>query len=139
MNTFNPTRLIGASAVALAVLALVACKKAETPMEAPPAAPPMSAPAPAAEAPAPMAPSASTMPNTTVGEKIDDTVVTTKVKTALLADEAVKGMDIKVVTVAGEVQLSGQVDTQAQIDRAVELSKAVEGAARVQNGLTVKK
>ena len=77
--------------------------------------------------------------NTTVGEKIDDTVVTTKVKTAFLADDTVKGMDIKVTTVAGEVQLAGEVETQAQMDRAVEIAKGVEGAARVQNGMTLKK
>lgn len=141
-NAFTPTRWIGMSTTVLAIAALAACNKAEAPMDAPPASPPASAPAPEVPAPvapsAPAAPSASTMPNTTVGEKIDDTVVTTKVKTALLADDTVKGMDIKVTTVGGEVQLSGVVDTQVQMDRAVEVAKAVEGAQRVQNGMTVK-
>jgi hyperosmotically inducible protein len=69
---------------------------------------------------------------------VDDTVITTKVKAALLADEVVKGMDISVKTVGGEVQLTGVVDNQAQMDRAVEVAKGIEGAARVQNGMTVK-
>ncbi|WP_218005332.1 BON domain-containing protein [Hydrogenophaga palleronii] len=133
-------RPVFAAAVALAMTTLVACNRAETPMEAPAAPPPNSAPA---EAPPvmPTPPSASTesaAPSTTMGEKIDDTVITTKVKTALLADEAVKGADISVTTVAGEVQLSGAVASQAQIDRAVEVAKGVEGVLRVQNGVTLK-
>ena len=74
-----------------------------------------------------------------MGEKVDDTVITTKVKTALLADEAVKGMDISVTTMGGEVQLTGVVDNKMQSDRAVELAKAVQGVQRVQDGMTVKK
>jgi hyperosmotically inducible periplasmic protein len=135
MRTSHPYRLIGASAVALALTALVACGKKETPMEAPPAPPPVSAPAQAPAAiPAPDAPASTTM-----GEKVDDTVITTKVKTALLADEAVKGMDISVTTMGGEVQLTGVVDNKMQSDRAVELAKAVQGVQRVQDGMTVKK
>ena len=74
-----------------------------------------------------------------MGEKIDDTVITTKVKTALLADDTVKGMDISVNTTMGEVQLTGVVDNQMQIDKAVEVAKAVEGVQRVQNGMSLKK
>ncbi|WP_439590173.1 BON domain-containing protein [Hydrogenophaga sp.] len=132
-------RFISVSAVSLALASLVACGKTETPVEAPPAAPPMtSTPAPAtAPAETPPAMSASG-PSTTMGEKVDDTVITTKVKTALLADDTVKGMDISVTTTMGEVQLSGVVDNQMQIDKAVEVAKAVEGVQRVQNGMTVK-
>ncbi|MDP3254140.1 MAG: BON domain-containing protein [Hydrogenophaga sp.] len=140
MRKFQTNRLIGASALALALASLVACGKTETPVEAPPPAPvpPMSTPAPApapAEAPA----TSASGPSTTMGEKIDDTVITTKVKTALLADDTVKGMDISVNTTMGEVQLTGVVDNQMQIDKAVEVAKAVEGVQRVQNGMTIKK
>lgn len=139
MNTRQHRRFITASALALAVVSLVACGKKETAVDtAPAAASPMTtAPAPAPAPEAPPATSASG-PSTTMGEKIDDTVITTKVKTALLADDAVKGMDISVTTTMGEVQLSGVVDNQMQIDKAVEVAKAVEGVARVQNGMTVK-
>jgi hyperosmotically inducible protein len=75
----------------------------------------------------------------TVGEKIDDGVITTKVKAALLGDSGVKSGDIGVVTRNGEVQLSGFVDNQSQIDRATEVAKGVEGVKNVINELAVKK
>lgn len=65
--------------------------------------------------------------STTVGNKVDDTIVTGKVKAALIADEAIKSTDIAVVTRKGEVQLSGFVNSQTQIDRALMIAKAVEG------------
>ncbi len=138
-------RPVFAAAVALAMTTLVACNRAETPMEAPAAPPPNSAPAEAPAVtptppvmPAPTGVTSDSAPPTSMGEKIDDTVITTKVKTALLADETVKGTDISVTTVAGEVQLSGAVANQAQIDRAVEVAKGVQGVLRVQNGVTLK-
>ena len=51
--------------------------------------------------------------STSVGTQIDDTVVTTRVKSALLADAEVKSFDLKVETRKGVVQLSGFVDSQA--------------------------
>jgi hyperosmotically inducible protein len=77
--------------------------------------------------------------STTMGEKIDDGVITTKVKAALLADSAVKSSDIGVVTRDGEVQLSGFVDSQSQIERATEVAKGVEGVKKVINEMSVKK
>jgi hyperosmotically inducible protein len=75
----------------------------------------------------------------TVGNKIDDTVVTTKVKTALLADASIKSADIRVVTRKGEVQLSGFVNNQAQIDRALVVTQGVEGVTKVGNDMSIKK
>ena len=75
---------------------------------------------------------------TTVGTQIDDTVVTTKVKSALLADPEVKSFDLKVETRKGEVQLSGFVENQAQIDRAIATTRAVEGVTGVENAITLK-
>jgi hyperosmotically inducible protein len=77
--------------------------------------------------------------DTTVGEKIDDGVITTKVKAALLADSGVKSSDISVVTRDGVVQLSGFVDNQTQIDRATEVARGVEGVKNVTNEMSVKK
>jgi hyperosmotically inducible protein len=88
-----------------------------------------------------MAPSASTgtpPTATTVGTEIDDSVVTTRVKTALLADRDVKGFEIKVETRKGQVQLSGFVDTQQQIDNALALTRKVEGVTGVENGMSLK-
>ncbi|HEX5539803.1 MAG TPA: BON domain-containing protein [Methylophilaceae bacterium] len=74
----------------------------------------------------------------TMGDKVDDGVITTKVKSALLADDTVKGLDINVDTAQGVVSLSGTVDSQTQIDMATQIAKGVEGVKDVQNQLTVK-
>lgn len=75
---------------------------------------------------------------TTVGTDIDDATITTKVKSALLADDDVKGLDIKVETHKGEVQLSGFVDSQSQIDRAIAVTRDVEGVTNVDDKMSVK-
>lgn len=75
---------------------------------------------------------------TTVGTEIDDTVVTAKVKSALLADADIKSFDLKVETRKGTVQLSGFVDNQSQIERAIAATRAVEGVTSVENGITLK-
>lgn len=77
-------------------------------------------------------------PNTTVGTEIDDSVITTAVKSALLADPDVKSFDLKVETRKGEVQLSGFVDNQAQIDRASAIAQNVSGTRTVQNRMNLK-
>jgi hyperosmotically inducible protein len=76
---------------------------------------------------------------TTVGNKLDDGIVTAKVKTALLADANVKSFDIAVVTRKGEVQLSGFVDNPSQVDRAIEVASGVEGVRSVSNEMSIKK
>jgi hyperosmotically inducible protein len=73
------------------------------------------------------------------GSVIDDTVITTKVKTALMADNEIKGTDINVETDKGEVMLSGFVGDQTQIDKAVKVANAVEGVKKVENKMSVKK
>lgn len=83
------------------------------------------------------APAAAPSP-TSMGTDIDDTVVTTKVKAALLGDDDVKGLDIKVETRKGRVMLSGFVDSQSQIDRAISVTRAVEGVRETENNMTVR-
>lgn len=73
-----------------------------------------------------------------VGTAVDDSVITTKVKAALLADSEVKGTDINVETQQGVVQLSGVVDNKAQASKAVSLAKNVDGVKSVNNQLNVK-
>jgi hyperosmotically inducible protein len=74
----------------------------------------------------------------TAGTELDDSVITTKVKSALLADSVGKGADTSVETRKGEVLLSGFVDNPAQADREVQLAKGIEGVKSVQNKLMVK-
>jgi hyperosmotically inducible protein len=76
--------------------------------------------------------------NTTAGTEIDDTVVTTRVKSALLADPDIKSFDLKVETRKGTVQLSGFVDNQTQIDRAVAATRVVEGVKDIENNISLK-
>lgn len=75
---------------------------------------------------------------TTIGTKIDDGVITAKVKTALMADETVKSTDIAVVTRDGQVQLSGFVNNQSQIDHALEVTRGIEGVVQVGNDMSIK-
>lgn len=76
--------------------------------------------------------------STTIGVEIDDSVITTKVKTALMSDDIVKGMDVKIETRKGEVLLSGFADNQAQIDHSAAVAMAIEGVKKVDNKLTLK-
>ncbi len=75
----------------------------------------------------------------TVGNKLDDGVITAKVKSALLSDPGIKSFDIAAVTSKGVVQLSGFVDNRAQIDRAIEAARAVEGVSGVVSEMSIKK
>jgi hyperosmotically inducible protein len=77
-------------------------------------------------------------PPVTAGTQLDDAVITTKVKTAILTDDQAKGADTSVQTRKGEVMLSGFADNQAQIDRQVALAKAVQGVQSVDNKLMIK-
>jgi hyperosmotically inducible protein len=76
--------------------------------------------------------------STTVGTKIDDGLITTRVKAALLADASVSSADIAVVTRNGEVQLSGFVNNQGQIDRVMALAKGTGGVTSVTNETKLK-
>ena len=76
---------------------------------------------------------------TTMGVKVDDSIVTSKVKSSLLADPDIKSLDIAVVTNNGEVQLSGFVNNQTQIDHAIDIARRTEGVHNVINELRVKK
>lgn len=90
-------------------------------------------------APAATAESDTGAPSTSaVVAAADDGMVTTKVKSALLADDTVKGLDINVDTKDGIVQLNGEVENQTQIDRAAEVARKVEGVQNVTNNLTIK-
>ena len=72
----------------------------------------------------------------TAANVVDHAALTTKVKTALLADDMVKGTQINVDSNAGVVKLTGTVDNPAHVTRAVEVAKGVQGVTRVDNNLT---
>ena len=81
---------------------------------------------------------ASTSKQSSTGEYVDDSVITTKVKSLLAADDFLKSFQIGVETYKGVVQLSGFVNSQTAVDKAVEIAKNVQGIKSVKNDLVVK-
>lgn len=81
---------------------------------------------------------ASTPTSDSTGQYVDDTVITTKVKSALLGDDMVKSFEVGVETMKGVVQLSGFVNTSAQKSAAGNDASAVRGVKSVRNNLIVK-
>ena len=71
------------------------------------------------------------------GQAIDDTAITTKVKSALLNEPGMQSMKITVVTEKGVVMLSGSTDSQANINKATKLAGAVEGVHSVKNKVVI--
>ena len=90
------------------------------------------------ETPAPVAGAAVAPTTTTIGNEIDDTVITTKVKSALLESPDTKSFDIKVETRKGLVQLSGFVNNQSQADGAITIARKIEGVKSIDNAMTLK-
>ncbi len=81
---------------------------------------------------------ASTPQHSSTGEVVDDSVITTKIKSHIAADDLLKGYQVSVETRKGIVELSGFVNTQRDKDRAGEIARSVEGVKSVQNALIVK-
>ena len=73
-----------------------------------------------------------------VGNFMDDSTITAKVKAALLDHESIKSPDISVKTDKKVVTLSGFVQSQAQAEAAVAAAKTVEGVASVSDKLHVR-
>jgi len=155
MKTLPETSKLAIGAAVLAVLFATGCeRRAAEPAAAPPAADattgvtPPQAPSEPATTPvpgateSPVSPSGNAVPNEenrSAGVVVDDAMVTTKVKTALLADSDIKGLAINVDTSQGVVSLNGEVKNQAQVDRAAKLAGEVEGVKSVLNNLTIAK
>ena len=81
---------------------------------------------------------ASTPKQESTGEYIDDSVITTKIKSLLAVDDFLKSFQISVKTYKGNVQLSGFVDSQKAVDKADEIARSVKGVKSVKNDLIVK-
>ena len=81
---------------------------------------------------------ASTRTQESAGEYVDDSVITTKVKSLLAADDFLKSFQISVETYKGTVQLSGFADSQKAVDKAGEIARSVKGVTSVKNDLIVK-
>ena len=81
---------------------------------------------------------ASTAKQEGTGEYVDDSVITTKVKAAILNEPDLKVAEINVETFKGAVQLSGFVSSQAAANKAVEVARGVGGVKSVKNDMRIK-
>jgi osmotically-inducible protein OsmY len=72
------------------------------------------------------------------GQYLDDTVITAKVKAAVLNEPTLKSAEINVETFKGRVQLSGFVSSRADIDKAVAVARDVMGVTSVANDMRIK-
>jgi osmotically-inducible protein OsmY len=81
---------------------------------------------------------ASTSTRESTGEYVDDSVITTKVKSLLAEDDFLKSFQISVETYKGIVQLSGFVNSRQAVDKAWQIARSVQGVKSVRNNLIVK-
>jgi osmotically-inducible protein OsmY len=70
---------------------------------------------------------------------VNDSEVTSRVKSALAQDDILKMFEITVATLKGDVRITGVVDNQAQIDHADKLLHSIEGVHTIHDELTIKK
>lgn len=73
----------------------------------------------------------------TAGDYIDDSMITAKVKEALIANELLKASQIEVTTINGVVKLTGALESEQLVNSAVGLVKNLQNVKSVQNELTV--
>ena len=80
----------------------------------------------------------STRTQQSAGEVIDDSVLTSKVKVALIDDPVTKAGQINVETYRGVVQLGGFVDNAQQKDQATKVARSVTGVKEVRKDLEIR-
>ena len=80
----------------------------------------------------------STSTQSSTGQYLDDTAITTKVKAAIFNEPTLKSMEINVETFKGRVQLSGFVSTQANASAAVNVARGVTGVRDVKDDMRLK-
>ncbi len=73
----------------------------------------------------------------TVSATIDDSTITTRVKTSLLNDPQVAAQRIDVDTIKGVVTLSGAVKSEAERDRAIAVARKIGGVVDVKSALQI--
>ena len=81
---------------------------------------------------------AVTSGQSTVGEYVDDTTITTRVKARFAEDSTVSAMRINVETLKGEVQLSGFAANAEEKVRAAEVASKVPGVTKVRNNISIR-
>ena len=72
------------------------------------------------------------------GQFVNDSAITSKVKTRLVEDQHLKAFQIHVETYKGTVMLSGFVDRPSQIRRATRIAEGIAGVQSVRDDLVLK-
>ena len=78
---------------------------------------------------------AATGARESTGEYVDDAVITTKVKAAILDRPTLKSLDIHVETMKGVVHLRGVVASRSAVDEAGKVARSIGGVKSVKNDL----
>jgi hyperosmotically inducible protein len=130
MNAFTRKQLLAVFAAGT-VLFAAGCDQRTT-TSSTPSAPPMTSTT--------TTPPANTMASAgqTVGAKVDDATITTKVKAALMAEPGLRSLAIDVDTRDNVVTLNGTVGSQDLKQRAMQVAQGVEGVRSVSDNLVVK-
>ena len=81
---------------------------------------------------------AVTSGQSSVGQYVDDTTITTRVKTRMAEDQQVSAMRIGVETLNGTVQLSGFAASESERQRAAQLVRDVPGVRDVRNAIQIR-
>lgn len=81
---------------------------------------------------------ASTKTTEGTGEYVDDSMITSKVKAAIVNEPTLSSAEINVETFKGVVQLSGFVNSRADITTAVSVARSVGGVKSVKNDMRLK-
>jgi osmotically-inducible protein OsmY len=71
------------------------------------------------------------------GAYVDDSWITSKVKSEMVANKSVKARDISVNTYKGVVTLSGNAATWDESNKAAEIARGVKGVTQVENDIHV--
>jgi osmotically-inducible protein OsmY len=80
----------------------------------------------------------STSTKSSTGEYIDDSTITTKVKTAIFNEASLKVLEINVETYKSVVQLSGFANSNTDISTASKVAQSVTGVKSVKNDMRLK-
>ena len=72
-----------------------------------------------------------------ISEYASDTMLTTKIKAAIVAEKELSALDISLETTDGVVTLSGPVGSDKESEQAETVTRAVEGVKDVHNKLRV--
>lgn len=81
---------------------------------------------------------AGTPTQESTGEYLDDSAITTRVKSAFVSDKEVSAMNISVETFKGTVQLSGFAKSAKEAEKAESIARGVKGVKTVKNDIRIK-